>query len=130
MTEIVIIDDDEGDIRALRAELKSRLQPTTYRAILGGDAALLMLRVSERQKEPSPDAIIFEPRLADKNAEEVLRFIKSTNVFSKCQIFVYSAERPASVAFELFEYLKKGNKSDVSAAADRIHEFMKKKYSA
>jgi len=77
MVEILLIEDNPGDIRLVKEVFKDSKLHNNLRVALDGEEAMKMLRQEgEYFKAQRPDLIILDLNLPKKNGIEVLREIK------------------------------------------------------
>jgi CheY-like chemotaxis protein len=77
MVEILLIEDNPGDIRLVKEVFKDSKLHNNLRVALDGEEAMKMLRQEgEHFKAQRPDLIILDLNLPKKNGIEVLREIK------------------------------------------------------
>ncbi|MEN6329604.1 MAG: response regulator [Methanobacteriaceae archaeon] len=84
MVEILLIEDNPGDIRLVKEVFKDAKLHNNLQVALDGEEAMKMLRQeSEYFKLPRPDLILLDLNLPKKNGREVLREIKEDKTL-KC----------------------------------------------
>jgi CheY-like chemotaxis protein len=77
MVEILLIEDNPGDIRLVKEVFKDAKLHNNLQVALDGEEAMKMLRQEgEYFKAPRPDLILLDLNLPKKNGLEVLREIK------------------------------------------------------
>lgn len=77
MVEILLIEDNPGDIRLVKEVFKDAKLHNNLQVALDGEEAMKMLRQEgEYFKAPRPDLILLDLNLPKKNGREVLREIK------------------------------------------------------
>lgn len=77
MVEILLIEDNPGDIRLVKEVFKDAKLHNNLQVALYGEEAMKMLRQEgEYFKAPRPDLILLDLNLPKKNGREVLREIK------------------------------------------------------
>ncbi|ELY50964.1 response regulator [Natronolimnohabitans innermongolicus] len=72
--DILLVEDNPGDVRLTRELLKNAEQDPTLHVVSDGDDALSFLRqTGEYRDAPRPDAILLDLHLPRMDGEEVLR---------------------------------------------------------
>src|SRR5205085_12230934 len=80
MGNILIIEDNPGDIHLMREALREMQPPVNIQAVAEGDEALTFLRRQGKyQNAPKPHLILLDFNLPRSDARELLREIKEDN---------------------------------------------------
>lgn len=101
--EILLIEDNPGDVRLTREALKDWREPPHLRVAVDGIAALEMLR-DLTPLEVTPDIILLDLNLPRLSGREVLQAIKSSAAFRQVPVIVLSssdAEDDVRAAYDL-----------------------------
>jgi CheY-like chemotaxis protein len=92
--EILLIEDNPGDIRLLEESLKEVPIPTHVNTVEDGKTALEFLRHSGPYPDaPRPDLILLDLDLPKLDGRELLRLIKADNELTRIPIFVLTGSQ-------------------------------------
>ncbi len=123
--EILLVEDNPGDVRLLENALKESLLAYHLHAVSDSDQAFALLRNSDSfAGVPRPDVILLDLNLPGKNGLEVLEEIKADEELKNIPIIVLtSSERDLDV---LVAYRKQASAylvkpSELSEFAEIIH---------
>jgi len=123
--EILLVEDNPGDVRLLENALKESSLAYHLHAVTDSDQAFALLRNSDPFADvPRPDVILLDLNLPGKNGLEVLEEIKADEELKNIPIIVLtSSERDLDV---LVAYRKQASAylvkpSELSEFAEIIH---------
>lgn len=92
--ELLLVEDNPGDVRLTREALKSGKVPTNLSVARDGVEALEFLRRRGRfDSAPRPDLILLDLNLPRKNGREVLAEIKSDPELRRIPVLVMTTSR-------------------------------------
>lgn len=105
LIEILLVEDDPGDVRLTREALKSNKLGNTLHVVSDGEEALDFLhRRGLYAEAPVPDLILLDLNLPRKNGQEVLQDIKGDPALKAIPVVVLttsSQERDILKAYNL-----------------------------
>ena len=110
---VLLVEDNPGDIRLMREALRDGLTKKTLDAVEDGEEALAYLRrEAPYGNAPKPDLIFLDLNLPKKDGREVLNEIKRDDKLRRIPVVILTtseAERDVSRAYELHAncYIKK-----------------------
>lgn len=88
-TEILLIEDDGGDIEIIRTAFESSVHPTHVTVVSDGESALNYLRKKDQYHDVTrPDLILLDLNLPKKDGRELLDTIKQDPVFKIIPVVV------------------------------------------
>lgn len=87
--DILLVEDNPGDVRLTREGLKESRVPSTLHVVEDGVRALAFLRrEGEYARKPRPDIILLDLNLPKKDGREVLEEIKSDTSLRRIPVVV------------------------------------------
>jgi CheY-like chemotaxis protein len=90
--EILLVEDNPGDVRLIREVLREAKPPSTVQVARDGMEALSVLRREERHiHAPRPDLIVLDLNLPKKGGWQVLREIKLDDSLKSIPVVVLTA---------------------------------------
>ena len=96
MVEILLVEDNPGDIRLTREVLKEARVINTLHTVPDGEEALKFLRKEgEFKDKPRPDLILLDLNLPKKDGREVLKEIKDDEDLRRIPVVVLSTSSAA-----------------------------------
>jgi CheY-like chemotaxis protein len=105
LTDILIVEDNPGDVRLIERALKDSPAPPRLHVAGDGVVALDFLRhTGPHPNAPRPDLILLDLNLPKKNGQEVLAEIKSDPALNCIPVIVFTtsdAEADIRRAYEL-----------------------------
>ena len=110
---ILIIEDNAGDVRLMREALREMKPPVSIHAIAEGEEALAFLRQQGKHRNaPKPHLILLDFNLPKSDARELLRHIKEDEALRLIPVAVLTtsdAEKDVRDAYQLHAncYLRK-----------------------
>jgi chemotaxis family two-component system response regulator Rcp1 len=110
---ILVVEDNPGDIRLMREALRELQPPVTLHVALDAEEALLFLRRQGQYADaPSPSLIFLDFNLPKSNSRDLLREVKQDDRLRLIPIAVLTtsdAEKDIRDAYELYAncYLRK-----------------------
>lgn len=111
--EILLIEDNPGDVRLMREALRDVTPSVTLRVVSDGDEAIRYLRQQgEHEQAPRPNLIFMDFNLPKSEGREVLRQLKADQHLRVIPVAVLTtsdAERDVREAYQLYAncYLRK-----------------------
>ena len=101
--EILVVDDEEGDIRLLVEGFKEARLPHRLHSVADGEAALAFLRrTGEYADRPRPDLVLLDINLPRLSGLEVLAALKADQSLRQVPVVMMTssaAERDVAVAY-------------------------------
>jgi chemotaxis family two-component system response regulator Rcp1 len=102
--EILLIEDNPGDIRLVKEGLKLSENLNNLTVIDDGNIAMdYLLKAGSSQKSPRPDLIILDLNLPGKNGHEILKYLKSEDRFKTIPIVVFSDSESIKDITEVYD---------------------------
>ena len=103
--EILLIENNEGDVFLTKKALQQIQTPNNITVALDGDSGIRMLKQEgEYANLPTPDIILLDINLPKKNGNDVLAEIKADDKLKRIPVIVLScsnAEQDIARAYEL-----------------------------
>ncbi len=88
-TEILLIEDDDGDVEIIKSTLEENKRPTCVSVVRDGESALKFLRKKDCYAAAKrPDLILLDLNLPRKDGRELLDTIKQDPVFKIIPVIV------------------------------------------
>lgn len=92
LVEILLVDDNPGDIRLTVEALKENLMPNKLNVVEDGEEALTFLYKKGKYADaPRPDLILLDLNLPKKNGLEVLEKIKNDTKLKRIPVVIFTA---------------------------------------
>jgi CheY-like chemotaxis protein len=92
--EILLVEDDPGDVRLTAEALKECDFPFHLMVAKDGDDALnILYKVGKYANHPTPELVLLDLNLPTLNGKDVLKIIKHDNVLSQIPIVVLTTSR-------------------------------------
>jgi two-component system response regulator len=92
--EILLIEDNPGDVRLVKEALRTAKTPSRIRVAEDGFQAMeILLRQGEYARDPLPDIIILDLNLPRKDGREVLKEIKNDPVLRRIPVIIFTTSR-------------------------------------
>ena len=92
--EILLIEDNPGDVRLVKEALRTAKTPSRIRVAEDGFQAIeILLRQGEYARDPLPDIIILDLNLPRKDGREVLKEIKNDPVLRRIPVIIFTTSR-------------------------------------
>lgn len=92
--EILLVEDNPGDVQLCREAFRSAKIANRLRVAESGEEALAVLRGQGRhQDEQPPDVILLDLNLPDRNGQEILEELKSDDGLSGIPVVILSASQ-------------------------------------
>ena len=102
--EILLVDDNPGDIRLTQEALKESKVLNNIHIVEDGMEALEFLRKKERFKnEITPDIILLDLNLPKRNGREVLTEIKNDELLKKIPVVILTISRTEEAILKSYE---------------------------
>jgi len=102
--EILIVEDNPGDIRIIQESFKEMGLPNILRVVKNGVEALQYLRRQGRYAEAqAPDLIILDWNMPMKNGREVLLDIKSDPALKRIPVVVLTSSEADDDIFQAYD---------------------------
>ncbi|MCC7496189.1 MAG: response regulator [Bryobacterales bacterium] len=96
MFEIMLVEDDAGDLRLIREALRDVTLPVHLNVLTDGEQAMEFLR---RRETVCPSLIVLDLNLPKITGDDVLRKVKSDEDLRTIPVVVFSSSRsPAQIA--------------------------------
>ena len=89
--EILLVEDNPGDVRLMREALKEGQIPHKLRVAADGTQAIVSLRSAEREGGTLPDIILLDLNLPGKSGHEVLVEIKEDEILRRIPVVVLTS---------------------------------------
>jgi CheY-like chemotaxis protein len=122
MVEILLIEDNPGDIRLVKEVFKYAKLNNNLQVALDGEEAMRMLRQEgEYFKAPRPDLILLDLNLPKKNGREVLREIKEDESLKCIPVVILTTSNAEE---DLIETYKRDANCYITKPVD-LDEFIK-----
>jgi CheY-like chemotaxis protein len=122
MVEILLIEDNPGDIRLVKEVFKDAKLNNNLQVALDGEEALKILRQEgEFFNSPRPDLILLDLNLPKKNGREVLREIKEDESLKCIPVVILTT---SSAEEDLIETYKRDANCYITKPVD-LDEFIK-----
>lgn len=122
MVEILLIEDNPGDIRLVKEVFKDAKLNNNLQVALDGEEAIKMLRQEgEYFKAPRPDLILLDLNLPKKNGREVLREIKEDDELKCIPVVILTTSNAEE---DLIETYKRDANCYITKPVD-LDEFIK-----
>lgn len=122
MVEILLIEDNPGDIRLVKEVFKDAKLNNNLQVALDGEEAIKMLRQEgEYFKAPRPDLILLDLNLPKKNGREVLREIKEDDKLKCIPVVILTTSNAEE---DLIETYKRDANCYITKPVD-LDEFIK-----
>ncbi|WJI10118.1 response regulator [Methanobacterium sp. CWC-01] len=122
MVEILLIEDNPGDIRLVKEVFKDAKLNNNLQVALDGEEAIKMLRQEgEYFKTPRPDLILLDLNLPKKNGREVLREIKEDDKLKCIPVVILTTSNAEE---DLIETYKRDANCYITKPVD-LDEFIK-----
>lgn len=122
MVEILLIEDNPGDIRLVKEVFKDAKLNNNLQVALDGEEAIKMLRQEgEYFKTPRPDLILLDLNLPKKNGREVLREIKEDDELKCIPVVILTTSNAEE---DLIETYKRDANCYITKPVD-LDEFIK-----
>lgn len=103
--EILLVEDNPGDVRLTKEALKEGTIPSNLNVVMDGAEAILYLQKEEKyQDKPRPDLILLDLNLPKKDGREVLSTIKTDPSLKRIPVVVLTtsnAETDILKAYDL-----------------------------
>jgi chemotaxis family two-component system response regulator Rcp1 len=104
MMEILLIEDNTGDIRLVKEGLKLSENHSNMTVIEDGNQAIAyLLNAGSSLKLPRPDLIILDLNLPGKDGHEILRFLKTDDRFKTIPVVVFSDSEAVTDIAEVYD---------------------------
>jgi chemotaxis family two-component system response regulator Rcp1 len=95
--EVLLVEDNPGDVRLVREALKEGRFPGHLNVAMDGDeAADILWRRGEHQDDPRPDLIVLDLNLPGKNGREILQEIKADPDLCRIPVAIFSSSTAQS----------------------------------
>ncbi len=127
VVEILLIEDNKGDIRFTKEALKETGLNTNVSEIYDGEEAINYLKdVSRNAKLPVPDMILLDLELPKKTGHEVLQFIKSEQKLKGITVAILTSSTIEEDVFKAYRFspsgyiTKKDNYKDLAKAIEGL----------
>jgi len=92
--EILLIEDNPGDVRLVKEALRTAKTPSRIRVAEDGFQAMeILLRQGEYARDPLPDIIILDLNLPRKDGREVLKEVKNDPVLRRIPVIIFTTSR-------------------------------------
>ena len=105
MVEILLIEDNPGDIRLVKEVFKDAKLNNNLQVALDGEEAIKMLRQEgEYFKAPRPDLILLDLNLPKKNGREVLREIKEDDELKCIPVVILTTSNAEEDLIETYKH--------------------------
>ncbi|HEX7633916.1 MAG TPA: response regulator [Noviherbaspirillum sp.] len=92
--EVLMVEDNPGDVRLTREALKDAKVSNTLHVVEDGVAALdFLYRRGEYEMAPHPDLILLDLNLPKKNGREVLEEIKQDNCLKTIPVVILTTSQ-------------------------------------
>src|ERR1700676_4496487 len=89
--EVLLVEDNPGDVRAVRETLKEALADARLSGVEDGIEALRFLRRTHNYSTaPRPDLLLLDLRLPKKSGFDVLQEIKADSVLASIPVVIQS----------------------------------------
>ena len=97
LTEILVVEDNLGDVRLIRELLKEGRVECTLHIVEDGEEALMFLRRDDKYADaPRPDLVLLDLKLPRKDGLEVLGEIKSDPDLRRIPVVVLTSSEAES----------------------------------
>ncbi len=99
MAEILLVEDNPGDVRLMREAFREISVPHRLHVVESGGGALQFLRREEPHREaPRPDLVLMDLMLPDRHGLDVLAVIKNDPALRRIPVVVFSSsQKPEEV---------------------------------
>jgi len=102
--EILLVEDNPGDVRLTREILREAKIHNTLTAIGDGEEALKYLHRQDKYAEASrPDLILLDLNLPKKNGHEVLREIKTATTLKRIPVVILTTSQAEKDIMESYD---------------------------
>ena len=101
--EILLIEDNPGDVRLLREAFHEISVPHRLSVVhTGRDALQFLKRENDHSKQPRPDFILLDLALPDMHGLEVLAKIKTDTALRRIPVVVFSSSQNRAEVVEAY----------------------------
>lgn len=128
--EVVLVEDNPGDVRLIREGLKGWTLPTRMRVVRDGEEALPLLRgEGPHAYDPRPDLVILDLNLPGKDGRDLLNEIQADPTLRRLPVVILTSSttdqevlRRRGLRIDLY-IVKPVRLDDFLAAVRSIEEF-------
>jgi two-component system, chemotaxis family, response regulator Rcp1 len=109
IVEILLIEDNEGDIRFMKEALKETSFRANLNEICDGEAAIDYLKkMGADPNIPKPDMILLDLNLPKRNGHEVLQFLKSQKNLKSIPVAILTSATSEEDITKAYKFMPSG----------------------